>query len=657
MKKNGFFKQAGVLISRYLKIFFNDKQNLILTIAIPVLTIIVVTLVASGDMFCNSVDNYENEGYPLLSWELVEYEASVEDEDEDSEEKDDKDSEDEDEDDKDSDDNKDDKDSDDDDDDENFKVWDGVIPQQPQLVPLDEEGEEYYVNSPGDLQFIAYAKGEWLEKTYYLNCNIDMDGNTIMPIGTKNDPFKGKFEGNGHIIRNFVLETGEDYVGLFGKVKGKDAEIRNIGIEDADIKDEGKSKAVGFVAGCLESGIIESCYSKDSTIDTKSDNVGGIVGVVEGKEETVVRNCYSRAEITVDGKNVGGIAGLVSEGSIKYTYFAGSLVAEGKEKNSESFGAVAGFIENEESFKNTIKCVYDKDIIKDFSAVGNKEDGKRYLEDNDIVGWETDHLKENSSLIRSLEKNVEEDEVNGNFKNDGELANFSGTQTGLFMLVCVAIFVGICNSVQEICKERNILKREYMTNLRLSSYIISKLVVQGMVCAVQMLVVMLIFFLSVKGKAYPSSGVLIGSAMIEMYITMFLVTFAADAIALLISSIVKNSSTANTFIPIVLIVQIVFSGVLFDLGDAMEAVAAIMISKWGIGALAATCHLNEARMSMMLENPEMALQMGDEMTRIKDLFVSTPGNLVMIWGVLLAFVFVCSIMSGILLTRVKKDKR
>ncbi len=622
MKKAGFIRQANVLISRYLKLFFNDKQNLALTIAIPVLTIIVVTLVASGDMFCGEVDNQINDGYPILSWEYVEYE-DIEESDEDKK--------------------------------DNVKEWDGNLPQQPQLIPMDSDGNEYSINSPADLQFIANAKGEWLKKTYYLNCDVDMNGHTIKPLGTSSEPFTGKFEGNGHIISNFVLETGEDCVGFFGRVSGKDAEINNIGIENAKIVDKGNSECVGLVVGFLEKGLVENCYSVDSKIDVKSDYVGGIVGNLDGDDEATVRNCYSRADIKVDGRCVGGIVGSVIKGSVQYTYFAGTI--ESKNSDNEYFGNIIGMVDDDEITDTTFKCVYDKEILSEFSAIGT-DDGKGFdVANQGVEGWKTKKLQENASLIRKLEKEVDEEEPNGGFKNDGELADFSGTQTGLFMLVCVAIFVGICNSVQEICKERNILKREYMTNLRLSSYIISKLVVQGMVCAVQMLVVMLIFSISVRDKVYPTTGVILPSSALEVYITMFLVTFASDAIALLISSVVKNSSTANTFIPIILIVQIVFSGVLFDLGDAMDKFAGIMISKWGIGALAATYKLNESRMALMLKNPEIALQMGDEMTRIKDLFVSTPGNLVGIWLILIAFVVVCAIASGLILTRVKKDRR
>ena len=49
-KKPSFFRQAGILIERYFHIFFNDKQNLILTIAIPLLTILIVCFVSCPGM-------------------------------------------------------------------------------------------------------------------------------------------------------------------------------------------------------------------------------------------------------------------------------------------------------------------------------------------------------------------------------------------------------------------------------------------------------------------------------------------------------------------------------------------------------------------------------------------------------------------------------
>lgn len=625
MKKTGFLKQSQILIQRYLKIFFNDKQNLALTIAIPLLTILIVCLVASDDMFATKTDKdiQINDGYPILSWEIVDYQLDKDENEDETDEKDEESSE---------------------------KDWDGQIPEKTQMMPADSDGNEYYISSPGDLQLIAKLKGEWLKKTYYLSNNINMNDHEIIPIGTDSEPFTGTFEGNGHIIRNFKIDAKNGFVGFFGKI-AENGKVCNLGIEDAEITGNTECNNSGLIAGKIDDAVIENCYTSKCKIDLSGNNIGGIVGTVSGSDSTV-RNCYSRADISVNGNNVGGIAGTVKGGNLQYIYFAGTLEDNGSD--TKYFGGIAGCLDDEE---NSFYGIYDNEVCNNFKAIGAENNKSSDLKNANLEGWTTKKLQQNASLIRKLDCDIGEDEENGTFKNDGELANFGGTQTGLFMLACVAIFVGICNSIQEICKERNILKREYMTNLRLSSYMISKLAVQGMICAVQTVVILIIFYLSVTDKVYPSNGIIFPNSKLEVFVTMFLLTYASDAIALLISSIVKTSSTANTFIPIILIVQIVFSGVLFDLGKTLDTFAGIMISKWGIGALAATNRLNESRITMVMKNPELSLQMGDDMTRIKDLYVATASNLLKLWLILFAFVIACSIISGFILTGVKHDKR
>ncbi len=625
MKKTGFLKQSQVLIQRYLKIFFNDKQNLALTIAIPLLTILIVCLVASDDMFATKTDKdiQINDGYPILSWEIVDYQLDKDENEDETDKKNEESSE---------------------------KDWDGQIPEKTQMMPADSDGNEYYISSPGDLQLIAKLKGEWLKKTYYLSNNINMNDHEIIPIGTDSEPFTGTFEGNGHIIRNFKIDAKNGFVGFFGKI-AENGKVCNLGIEDAEITGNTECNNSGLIAGKIDDAVIENCYTSKCKIDLSGNNIGGIVGTVSGSDSTV-RNCYSRADISVNGNNVGGIAGTVKGGNLQYIYFAGTLEDNGSD--TKYFGGIAGCLDDEE---NSFYGIYDNEVCNNFKAIGAENNKSSDLKNANLEGWTTKKLQQNASLIRKLDCDIGEDEENGTFKNDGELANFGGTQTGLFMLACVAIFVGICNSIQEICKERNILKREYMTNLRLSSYMISKLAVQGMICAVQTVVILIIFYLSVTDKVYPSNGIIFPNSKLEVFVTMFLLTYASDAIALLISSIVKTSSTANTFIPIILIVQIVFSGVLFDLGKTLDTFAGIMISKWGIGALAATNRLNESRITMVMKNPELSLQMGDDMTRIKDLYVATASNLLKLWLILFAFVIACSIISGFILTGVKHDKR
>ena len=74
---------------------------------------------------------------------------------------------------------------------------------------------------------------------------------------------------------------------------------------------------------------------------------------------------------------------------------------------------------------------------------------------------------------------------------------YENTKTMMFSLCCSGIWIGLFNSIQEICKERNILRREYMTNLKLPVYIFSKFFVQAIIGAVQAVLLAGVFILVV----------------------------------------------------------------------------------------------------------------------------------------------------------------
>lgn len=52
---------------------------------------------------------------------------------------------------------------------------------------------------------------------------------------------------------------------------------------------------------------------------------------------------------------------------------------------------------------------------------------------------------------------------------------YESTKSILFALSCSGIWIGMFDSIQEICKERVILKREYMANLKLPCYMMSEI--------------------------------------------------------------------------------------------------------------------------------------------------------------------------------------
>ena len=73
---------------------------------------------------------------------------------------------------------------------------------------------------------------------------------------------------------------------------------------------------------------------------------------------------------------------------------------------------------------------------------------------------------------------------------------YESTKSMLFALSCSGIWIGLFNSIQEICKERPIVKREYMANLRLPGYILSKFSFQFLLGGVQAAILAFLFLSS-----------------------------------------------------------------------------------------------------------------------------------------------------------------
>lgn len=220
---------------------------------------------------------------------------------------------------------------------------------------------------------------------------------------------------------------------------------------------------------------------------------------------------------------------------------------------------------------------------------------------------------------------------------------YNSTQSIMFAVSCAGIWVGLFNSIQEICKERTILKREYMANLRLGAYVLSKFAVQLLLSIIQALMMMLLFAMTVGS---PEKGVIFKNAFAEMFIVMTCTIFSSSAIGLAVSSISKNSDKAMTTAPFLLIVQLLFSGILFKLQDATEKISYLTVSRWSVSAFGTICNLNSLEMSI----PNMPHE-------AEEIYDYTATNLCTSLTVMLGFSVVCAVLCIILLRNVSKDSR
>ncbi len=229
---------------------------------------------------------------------------------------------------------------------------------------------------------------------------------------------------------------------------------------------------------------------------------------------------------------------------------------------------------------------------------------------------------------------------------DGEqFTQYEMTKSLLFALSCSAFWVGMLNSIQEICKERSIMKREYMTGLSLAAYIFSKLIVLGALCLIQSMLIVGVFSASV---GLPDEGLLIAPCL-ELLITTFLTAIASTATGLFVSSLFTNADRAMTVAPILLMPQILFSGLIFKLDGPTEIISWFAACRWSMEGYGTTADLN----SLELRIHQQGFPVEHE---AESFFEFTDAHMLKAWGVLLLFAIVFLILARIVLSAIGKEK-
>ncbi len=147
----------------------------------------------------------------------------------------------------------------------------------------------------------------------------------------------------------------------------------------------------------------------------------------------------------------------------------------------------------------------------------------------------------------------------------------------LFIMSFVAVLLGLNNSAREIVKEIQIYRRERMVNLGIMPYLFSKALVLGILCLLQCAI--LVIAVNVISP-FPQTVLL--PPPLEIYISLALTSLVGLMIGLMISCLAANSDQANSIIPVILIFQILFSGVIFKLTGFGEVFGGFFAMRWSM---------------------------------------------------------------------------
>lgn len=170
---------------------------------------------------------------------------------------------------------------------------------------------------------------------------------------------------------------------------------------------------------------------------------------------------------------------------------------------------------------------------------------------------------------------------------------FEDTQSCLFALSCAAFWVGILDSIQEICKERSIFMREYAGGMYISAYVASKVLVLGGLCMIQAFLLTFVFCIF---QEPPTSSLIFPP--LELFIGIFLITFSAMCLGLMVSALFKNADRAIAMAPLLIMPQILFSGLVFELEGAAKFLSTFVNCRWGMESLGTTADLNNLDMKI-----------------------------------------------------------
>jgi ABC transport system ATP-binding/permease protein len=157
----------------------------------------------------------------------------------------------------------------------------------------------------------------------------------------------------------------------------------------------------------------------------------------------------------------------------------------------------------------------------------------------------------------------------------------------IFIAVVVSLFLGLTVAAEEIYKDKHILKRESFLNLSKGSYLLSKISILFLISGIQSLL-----FVLVGNLILEISGMLF-----EYWIVLFTTSCVANVMGLNISSAFSTAKVIYIIVPILIIPQLLFSGVIvkfdrlhpsFSKQTEVPLIGNLMPSRWAYEAISVT---------------------------------------------------------------------
>lgn len=192
------------------------------------------------------------------------------------------------------------------------------------------------------------------EGYYALANSIDANytfepGKSFDPIGTSKDQaFRGRFDGLGFSIFALNVKKNDGYAGLFGYTDG--ATIRNVTLNSGSVTGD---QFTGALVGYASNSTIENIINTQDV--TGSGSVGGIIGYATGG--STLSNLVNVGTVQASGNDVGGIVGTLVNSRLQgTTYNLGAVIAS----DSSAVGGLVGRATNSTIGNENGEVIYNQ---------------------------------------------------------------------------------------------------------------------------------------------------------------------------------------------------------------------------------------------------------------------------------------------------------
>ena len=225
------------------------------------------------------------------------------------------------------------------------------------------EEEPYLIKTVDDLkemERVVNLSAEFALAHYQLKANLDLKGIEFNGISSV-IPFKGTFDGDGHVVRNLNIKVASGQnIGFFHQVEG--GIIKNFGIDSGKV--EAGTKVGSLIGRSMQTTIL-NCYN-NATVKGFED-VGGLVGMLNNSD---ILNSYNKG-IVSGSKSLGGLAGSICR-SVNPTVESNLVNSYnlGRVHWGTYSGKIGGYIEQDDNLANYDHIYYNQENLPNV-PIGN----------------------------------------------------------------------------------------------------------------------------------------------------------------------------------------------------------------------------------------------------------------------------------------------